>query len=490
MNIWTKIGKNSFIYGISTILPQFISLFLLPVYTRYLTPSDFGILAMLDAIAIPMTIFLALRLNTAIIRFFFDYTGDERKSYLGTIFLFLMVYALLICSLLIFFGKPLFENIFNSEVLFYPFVVWQIIISFLGLAWVILSSLLIAEQQAGKRMVLSLVSTSLNIGLILYFIIVQGLGVKGYITAVLITNSLMFFVYLGILYKKISLKLSWPKLKESLIFCIPLLPNALISYVLTFTDRWFLLRYYGLVEVGLYSIAIYFMRLIGYSYSAVGQAWTPIFFQGAGENENQAKLLLTRTVTFWAAGGGFITLMLALFSREVLLLMTTAEFHPAYTVVPILTFNGLVMGIRFFPRYGILFIKKTKAILMITSVATGTNVIANFLLVPQYGIFGAAYATLIANLAALAITWLVMQKYYPVRFEYVKLAAILGMVALLSVFVNFAAREILYIDIPLKIGVLVVYSLGILYLRIIDKNQLAKLRKGLNLKTLFRLLRE
>jgi len=491
MDKWLTVGKNSFIYGIGAVLPQFIGFFLLPVYTRYLTTSDYGILAMLTVLAVPLSIFLSLQLNAAVTRFFFDYDGEERKSYVGTVFLFLMIYPLLICLGLIFFGKPLFEMLFKSEeLLFYPFVVWQIIISFLGLTSIILSSLFVAEQQAGKRLVLTTVSTGLNIGLILYFIIVQGQGVLGYIMAALITHSVMFFVCLSILRKRVSLKFSWGKLKESLVFCVPLLPNALISYILAFTDRWFLERYLSLAEVGLYSIAMYFMHLIGLIYTAGGTAWMPVFYDIAGKNEDGAKKFLVRTVTFWAAGGGFIVLVLALFAREVLLVMTTQEFHPAYAVVPFLAFNGLVMGVRFYPRFGLLFTKNTKTLIVITAVAAGANVVANFILVPRYAMFGAAYATLIANAVALVITYLVVQRYYPVRFEYAKLAKILGMVVFLLVLINFTATEIPYFDIPLKVVVLAAYLVGILYLGIIDKNLLVKIKKGFNLKTLFRLIKE
>ena len=491
MDVWIKIGKNSLIYGIGAIIPQATGFLLLPVYTRYLTPSDYGILAMLALIATPLTMLLGLRLNTAVMRFLFDYEGEERKVYLGTIFLFLLVYSLPICLSLIFLGQPLFEKLFKSgDIPFYPLIVWQIIILYLSLAWFSLSPIFKAEGKARQWLTLSLVSFVLQTALILYFIIVQKEGVVGLVKGMLIANAIMFLVSTIVLSKRISFKLSWHKLKESLIFCTPLLPSALSLYILGFTDRWFLERYWSLAEVGLFSIALHFGHLLGLIYAASGDAWMPVFYGTANKDERQAKGLLVRAVTLWAVGGGFIALVLAFFSREVLLVMTTPEFHPAYVIVPILVFNGLIMGIRFYPRYGLLFAKKTKAILMITSAAAGVNVLANFILVPRYGMFGAAYATLIANVVAALITYLVVQRYYPLKFEYAKLAKVLGMVLVLLVLVNFLSREILYFDIPLKIAALVIYSIGILYLGIIDKNQLVKLKDNFNLKALLRLWKE
>jgi len=491
MDDWIKIGKNSLIYWIGAIVPQFTGFLLLPVYTRYLTPSDYGILAMLALIATPLTVLLGLRLNTAVMRFFFDYEGKERKAYLGTIFLFLMAYSLPICLCLIFLGEPLFEKFFKSEeVAFYPLIVWQIIITYLFLAWFSLSPIFKAKGKAGQWLTLALVSLFLQTILILYFLVVQGEGVVGFVKGLLIANVIMFLVATGVLSKSVSFKFSWTKLRESLIFCMPLLPGALIGYTFAFADRWFLERYYSLAEVGLYSIALHFSLLLAMLYAASGDAWMPVFYGTANKDESQAKGLLVRTVTLWVAGGGFIALAIAFFSREVLLVMTTPQFHSAYVVVPILVFNRLVMGMQFYPRYGLLFVKKTRSILMISCAAAGMNILANFILVPRYGMFGAAYSTLIASTATLLVTYLAVQRYYPLRFEYAKLAKTLGMVVVLLVLVSFLAREILYFDIPLKIAALGVYSVGILHLGIVDKSQLVKLKNNFNLKSLIRLLKE
>ena len=490
MNGFIKIGRNSLIYWLASAIPAFFGFLLLPVYTRYLTPSEYGILAMLAALAAPLAILLSLQLNTAVLRFFFQYEGNERRGYLGTIWLFLLIYSLPIGLGLILFGQPLFEKIFKAEELtFYPFVVWQLIITFLSLAWIVPSTVFKARQEAGKWASFALASVVLGTALTLYFIVVQKEGAVGVIRASLITQTIMFLIYIYIIYRNVSFNFSGHKLKESLIFGMPMLPSAIIGYILSFADRWFLERYWTLAEVGLYSLAFSFAHLLGRLYTASGDAWMPVFFNTANKDETQAKSLLSRTVTLWAAGGGLIALAIAFFSEEVIMLMTTPRFYPAYTVVPVLVFTWFLMGVRFYPRYALLFVKQTKAILMITSVSATVNVLANFILIPRYGMFGAAYSALIANIAALAITYLVVQKYYPVKFEYARLAKILGTMIILLVMVNFFSTESWFFNVPIKLGALLVYSLVLIYFGVIERSWLVQIKNNLNLKSLIRLLK-
>ena len=486
-----KIGKNSIFYWLASILPKLAGLLLLPIYTRFMTPTDYGILAMLGVIAQPLGIIFSLQLNTAVLRFFFQYEGDDRKNYLGTIFLFFTIYALPISLCLILFGKPLFGIIFRSEELsFYPFVVWQIIISYLSLAWVIPSVIFKARQEAMKWTAFSLAAFVLGTSLTFYFIIVHGEGAMGVIRASLIGQSVMAAIYLYIISRNISFRMQWDKLKESLIFCMPLFPGALTGFLYAFSDRWFIERFWTLGDVGLYSLALSFSRIPQMLYAATGDAWMPVFFDTANKDEARAKHLLARTVTFWAAFGGLVVLAMGFFVREVIALMTTPQFYPAHAVVPILAFNVLLMGIRFYPRYALLFVKKTKALLIITLVTTGVSFSMNYLLIPGYGMFGAAYSGLIANVASVVVTFWLLHRYFPVKLEYAALAKVMGMVIALLVASSLFSTGELYVDIPVKIGGLLLYVLGLINFGIIRKSWLVKIKDNFNLESIIRMLKE
>ena len=490
VNGLVKIGRNSLIYWLASAIPLLVGFFILPVYTRYMTPTDYGVLGMLAAIASPLGVIFCLQLNVAVLRFFFDYEGDEEKTYLGTMFVFLMIYAIPLALILIFFGQPLFKIIFKSEELaFYPLIVWQIIVSYLALAWIVPSAVFKARQEAYKWASCALASFVLGTALTMYFIIVHKEGAMGVVRASLIAQSIMTVVYIYIISRNVSFRFQWSKLKESLLFTLPLVPNAFIGIIFAFADRWFLEHYYTLVEVGLYTMALRFGQLPGMLYSASGDAWMPVFFNTANKDETQAKSLLSRTITFWAAGGGLVTLVVAFFSREVIMVMTTPQFYPAHTIIPILVFGGLLAGVYFYPRYAILFVKKTKMFVLVTWIAGSTKVLANYLLIPLYGMFGAAFSGLIANVITLIIIYLIVWKYYPLRFEYTKLAKIFGMVVILLVGVYFLSTESWFINVPMKLGALVLYVLGLVFFGVVEKSLLVQIKNNLNWKTIISVLK-
>ncbi len=491
MSYLVKIGKNSLFYWLSSAVPMLVGFFLLPVYTRYMTPSDYGILGMLAMVASPLGVIFTLQLNTAVLRYFFNYEGEERKKYLGTMLIFLMIYALPLTLCLIFFGEPLFRIIFKSANLtFYPFVVWQIIITYLSLTWIIPSVVFKARQQALRWVLFTLVSFVLGTGSTLYFIIVAGEGAMGVVRASLITQSIMTVAYIYVIVRNISFRFDWGMLKESLLFSLPMFPNAFIGMLFSFADRWFLERYYTLAEVGLYTMAQRFGQLVNMLYTAISEAWMPVFFNTANQDEAQAKAILSRTITLWVAGGGLVTLLIAFFCREVIIVMTTPEFHPAYTIVPVLVFSGLLAGISLFLRYAILYVKQTKVIPIIALVSGGIKVLASYLLIPHYGMFGAVYAGLISTVVALAIVYVIIRRYYPFKYEYAKLVTVLVMVVVFVAGIYFLPNARWYILIPIKLGALVVYSLGLFYFGVIEKELLVRVKNSLNWKAFISILKD
>ena len=83
--------KNTSIYAIGNIFPRIISFFLLPIFTRYLSPEEYGILNSMNLLGVVLSIFFTMAIERSVFRLYFDYKNEERKDFLGTIFISLVV---------------------------------------------------------------------------------------------------------------------------------------------------------------------------------------------------------------------------------------------------------------------------------------------------------------------------------------------------------------------------------------------------------------
>ena len=456
----SKIIKNTSLYTIGNILPKAAGFILLPIYTRYLTPADYGIVSSMHVLSTILVIFFTMAIERSIYRLYFDYkTEKAKKDYLGTVFITLSINAVLILAIVLI-GKGLISKIYSS-IPYYPYYLYIIVTGFLAVFGLIPRIYFQVEQKAGKFIIISLSEFIISTGLIIYFIIFQGKGASGMLLAGLIRTVIFLPLFFFIISKVINFSFKPAIMKKSLMFSFPLVPALLSAWVLNLSDRVFIERYFTLRDVGIYSLAYKMAEILLIFIIGFNTAYDPLFYKTAiQKNQIQAKQKLIKYNKIAAIILIFGSLGISLFAKEFIQLLD-AKYSSAYQLVPLIMI-GILFG-----QIGSLFNrsfyqeKKTKKIMLLALSSAVLNIFLNFLLVPKYGSFGAAYATTITFIFFFVIKYFYSKKYYfiPVAWKELGIYFILSCL-IVGVFQMISFT--LWLSLLLKISFLLVFVIFIL----------------------------
>jgi O-antigen/teichoic acid export membrane protein len=475
LNHVARLIKNSFGFSLGTLLPMGMGIFLIPLYTRFFSTSDYGILSLVLVVESILALFFSLSLQGAVMRFFVDYEGEERRSYLGSVGIFLIIYSFSLALILTLFGKPLFGLIFKSgAVKFNPFLLLKIWTIFCATGAVIPMALFRIRERAFTYSLIQVSSFLLSVGFIIYFVAYLKKGILGVIEGGFYAALIMFVVYSFILFRSININLSLKKIKRSLKFSMPIIPHSISGFILRFFDRFMLERFLTLSDVGLYALGYKFGIIMKIIINSFNSAWLPFFYKTAAETAN-AKQIFARLITFWAGAVVLVALIISLFSREILMLIATPQFYNAYKVAPVLVVAYLFRGFYLFPINGLFFAKKTKFVPVVTGIAALVDIILLPLFIARFGMMGAAFATATAFFVSFLAAYYFCQKYYPMQYEYYNLIRILFLGILVYSMTSLIAQGPLIFNIFVKLIGLIFYPAGLFMMRIIEVSHVKKM---------------
>ena len=416
----TKLASHSVIYGLGGYLDKFIGFLLIPLYTRFLVPADYGILALLSIVSSLGFIFLNLGQSSALFRSYFDHDAEEgRQTVISTALLLTLSYCLpflLCCALyargisILLLGDPRYVSL---VMLVGVTIVARVLLR-------IPFALLRAQEKSLRYSILSVTKGFLQIGLSLIFVIALQQGVFGVLLGNFGSEAVFCLVLVaGTLWQirkwRFSRKTAW----DLLSFGLPLVPAGMAGFMLNLSDRYFLKLYGTLHDVGLYSLGYRMGEIIWEVVWAMQLAYPQ--FVLANEKSSQASHLYARVFTYYFAGLGFVVLALSVYAHEIVRVMAAPQYQEAYRVVPLIALGQLFRGFVFIGPVGLTLKRKTTYHALIAAIAAAVNLGMNYLLIPRYGMMGAAVATAVGfGVQSLLITG-VSQRFYPVPIETARL---------------------------------------------------------------------
>jgi O-antigen/teichoic acid export membrane protein len=466
--------KHSLTYGLGGMLNKLIGFFLLPVYTRLLTPADYGILSLLGVTSSLAIVVAQLGLGSAFFREVI-YEGSEEHIVESTTLYFLLGESAIFFGGLIAFSPNLSTLIFGT--VDYTHLLRLVFLSdLLGIADVVFMARLRSRAQSSFYSVLSVARFATGILLNLYFIVVLRRGVEGLIVAGLISAALFAALYLTLLARDLRLTFSSLILRRMLKFGIPLVPVGLSSLLLTLADRYFLQHFSTTAELGLYSLGYSIGMVMNLVEQAFQLAWPPHKFAIARQPD--AKHQFARILTYYLLAFGFLGMTLSLLAREILVVLTTPKFYPAYSIVPLIALSYIFAGTRHMTNTGLTIMNKMKYVPPLIVGSALLNLGLNYLLIPPYGKIGAAWATIFSYLALVIVQTAVNLRFYYIRYEYeriAKIALIWGATYGMSLLIQTPS---VWVNIGLKCLLLGAYPFLLYAVRFYEKEEIAAL-KGL-----------
>ncbi len=470
--------RQSFIYSLGSFSVKIVGFLLLPLYTSTLTPSQYGILAILETTTNLLSPLLLLNAQASIIRFYSEFKHDPKKlgSLLFTVLTFVTITGLL-ANIILQPLAPFFSQLlFNTKKLTLYFNLLFLNIALQNIS-VVFKDYFNATEQSKKYSLFNLFRSITLLILTVTFVAAFHWGIAGILFAQTLSFIAVIIVYGKQYLKKIYPHFDVKLLKKLLAYSAPLAFSLISSIVLSFGDRYILKFLMDNAAVGIYALAsklanvIDFIILIGFQL-----AYNPYAFRSF-EKAN-FKLFHSKMTTYLTLGMLTLALAIALFAKGIIFIFSpeNKNYWIAANYAPFLAFLRPLFGLRYMFSISLHIKKRTSYIPFIVIASASLNIILNLILIPRFKIYGAIISSSIALLIMAAAFYFFGQKHFKIKYEFNRI--IIAYVIALSLFI--ASKYLLVnkfiIDFIIKTLLFILYPLLLFALKFFTPNEIESLK--------------
>jgi O-antigen/teichoic acid export membrane protein len=426
--------RDSFIYGVGGLVSRFLAVLLLPLYTSFVSPGDYGRIEILtSAMAVAVTL-LRGGANYGFIRFYFlDKEPEYRRRLVRTVFWAQMAYstvALVICVVLAheiagWFGVtrngPHLQGSGTSLVIATGVLLWA------NVNYAQMTNLFRAEQRSVAFSIATLANIAITVPLTVILVVVYKEGPLGIIVGNFSGTLVLYLILLAYRREQLGLQFDRKLLHALNRFGLPLMAAALALWVTNFGDRLMLSKLVHtanrLDEVGQYSLANKISGAMVLVFTAFQIAW-PAFAYSI-EDEKVAKRAYSFVLTYLMFIAAWVAIALSLFAPWIVHIAQKPGYWPADAAIPALAYSSV-----FYAGFTVVTIatgrtRNTQFNWVAATLAAVLNFTLNLWLIPAYGMLGAAYATLAAYALLMVVRTWNAQKMYPVAYQWRRVAVLL-----------------------------------------------------------------
>ncbi len=414
-----RLATTGAAYTASSVLSKLIAVFLLPIYTHYLTPSDYGAAEVMLASVIAASIVVRLGIIEAILRFYYV-AGEEPRAVVATGFASVFWVATLASAVALPFAGPISDALLGHE------DAGLARLAILGL-WTLTMyeyalTLLRLEERARAYFGITITNVLITIPFTVFLIVAAGERASGILLGTYGTGALVVLWMLWRERGRLSLIPDRELLRRMFRFGLPTMPAELSLYSLNFIDRIILARLVGLGEVGLYALAVKVAQAMQVLARGLQLAWPPLAY--SIRDDGEARRVYSSMFTWFAAVLAFAASGLWLESRWIVRLLAAADYFPSYQAVGL-----LATGIALYALYLAMVVilgrtGRTEFSFPATIAAVASNVALNLILVPSNGIVGAGLALVASYVIVLALMYAFTQRLFPISYEWGRLALV------------------------------------------------------------------
>ena len=405
-NMLRYLIKDSAIYAVGTLAGQIIGFVMMPVYTRVLTPADYGVVETVMRIVDVINLFLAMGMVEAFLRHYY-LANDEKERYrlISSVFSFNLLIVVLGCIAAFFFAPYLSTIAFGHQryaryVLFWLFAMLMNNLMELPLA------LWRAEKKPWRFTGISVGRLSTQLATNIVLVVWLRWGVWGVVMSTFL-NSLFWSAALALAVRTrygVLIDLGW--MRSIWRYGLPLVPASVSQFLLHYSDRFFLARYATETELGLYSLAYRFGMLVSLAMRVVLTAWYPWVFSAAQGDPVESIVQIRRAGAVILLALSVIASGVILFMEPVLRVMSAPQFWQASQYIPVLALATWFFAAHIPWSAGARLASQTHGVAK-AHVFTAALCLAGYALsIPRYTAWGAAWVTLFAfMLLSLSCLW-------------------------------------------------------------------------------------
>ena len=414
-----RLFKGTVIYGIGNVLNQLLNVLLLPLFTHYLSPKDYGILSVFNFFSVLMNAIFLLGFGTSIGILYYnnsDYTQKNRVIWNSFFILLLSSFIMIILGII--FIKPFNQLLLQSN----DYAFYYILILISTAASILILPFMLKlqfEEKQSTYVIITIVNTLCSIGLAIALIVFMKRGLAGRIEAMAISSIIAFLIWFYFGIKNLSYKIEMTTIRNLIKYGIPMMPSYIFLYILGQGNIFYLEKYTNLEILGLYNVGYGFACAILLVINAITTAWFP-FMLSFVDKQDEAKVLFGKITTYYFFIVGFISLFFFSFAQPVVYLFTQKAFHGSYIIVGLIAASQVLVGLFSFLLPPLYFIKKVNHIPLIQMFASIVYIILGYHFISRLGLIGSGFAIITGYLAMNIITylWINLPKDRFLRIQY------------------------------------------------------------------------
>lgn len=409
-------AKHSAIYLIGTALSRVAGLIMLPIYTRVLSAREYGVLELLGFTTDILSMLVGLGIGTAVTRHYYRYdTDEERRGVVSSAALLLVGLFVSVGAVGLLVSEPLSVLLLGPDEPAH-FVRLAMVTLVLGVTIEVPMIVLRARQNSAAVVTAGLTRLGLALALNILFVVVLRLGVAGAFYSTIVSSAVVGGYLLVTLLRETGVRFVPSFARQLIAFGAPLVIWEVGSFVLHFSDRYFLRAYASLAVVGIYSLSYKLAMIIPFFVTGpFGQIWLPKALEIHRKEGPAAVPILASLQRHYCLALIAVSLGLTLFSEDVIRIVAGEAFHEAAGPIPVLALAMVFFGYRQVAQVGALIAENPGVVARSTAIAAAGALVLNFLFIPRWGAMGAAVATLGGfALDFFLIRWYSM-RLYPMR---------------------------------------------------------------------------
>ena len=468
--------KHTIIYSIGNVSIKVVGFILLPLYTSYLSVSDFGMLGLLEAFLQFGIAVFGFRLSTAMIRWI---AGEKeiakQKSIVFTALSTSSLLLIPVVAILLFFRVELSILFFDSDSFSRYFLILIFTIP-AELIFLFVVDILRTREKSILYLIITLLKVITNLSLVVYFVTSLKMGVEGIILSQLISTLFLLLLSVPVFLNNIILKYNIKIAKEMLRYGFPLIFSTISLMLLTLADRFYLKFFYSLSDVGIYNLSYKIASVINVVVIQSFQlGFLPLAFKKYEEGEGHVFFI--KILKYYSTILLLSIIVISIFSKEIIMLLSkNTDYYQAYYYVPVIAMSFYIKGIYYVFSLGLHFVKKTKYNSLIVFIGAVVNLLLNFLFVPKFGIWGATAASVLASIVLLLLFYYYSQREYRIEYD-IKRMFVLTVVGVVFILIGYYLNSFeLFISLGSKFALLLFFPIVLYILNYFTNDELKEFR--------------
>ena len=409
--------RDAFTYAIPTILSRGVGLLLLPLYARYLTPAEYGVVELLTIVYVLLNLVLPLEVSQAVARFSPEVRDAAQKgNYVSTAFSF----TALVFGMLIIVAWTMPANvragILESKIAGELFPLAALWMATNALFYIVLNQLRWDRRPrayAATSVVFTLVTAAVSVALIAGF----GLAIEGYLWGQGAGSLAGLLTGLAWLRSttRVQLTLNGEDLRHMLAFSAPLVLSSIAVYLALYVDRWLLFAWRGDEQLGIYAVAFRIASIVTLALAGVQLAITPMIYAHYQSPETPA--VLRKIFRYCLLGACLLVLFASAFATEIVWVVAGRQYEAAGQAVGWLCLGTVLANVYLFAP-GLILAKRTKTIALISMMSATVNAAISYVLIPPFGAIGSALGMMAAAATSAALYVSLGERHYRISHDW------------------------------------------------------------------------